>query len=67
MVLTPSLCDLQIQMHIVQKNVKVFSPYWIALQILCAFCWLITIVAAIGSVAGIIIDTRGFAAFQTTA
>jgi len=54
-------------MHIVQKNVKVFSPYWIALQILCAFCWLITIVAAIGSVAGIIIDTRGFAAFQTTA
>ncbi len=58
---------LQIQMHIVQKKIKMFSPYWIALQTLSAFCWLITIVAAVGSVAGIIHDTQGFAPFQTAA
>ena len=60
-------CVAQIQMHIVQKNIKMFSPYWIALQSLSAFCWLITIVAAVGSVAGIIHDTQGFAPFQTSA
>ena len=56
---------MQIQMHIVQKKIKMFSPYWCWLQILSAFCWAVTITSAIGSVAGIIHDTQGFAPFNT--
>ena len=63
--LTLWLACMQIQMHIVQKNIKMFSPYWCALQLLSAFCWAVTISSAIGSVAGIIHDTQGFAAFNT--
>jgi hypothetical protein len=46
-------------MHIVQKHIKRWSPYWIALQSLNVLCQLVSIVAAIGAVEGIYQDWCG--------
>ena len=58
---------LQIQMHIVQKKIPTWSAKWWGLHVLDVICWMVSIVAAIGSIIGIIADTQGFAPFQTTA
>ena len=55
---------VQIQMHIVQKKIPTFSVKWCLLQLLNVICWLVTIVAAIGSIQGMIMDTQGFQAFK---
>ncbi len=57
---------VQIQMHIVQKKIKMWSFHWIWLQSLNVFCWCISIAAAIGSVEGIYADTRNYTPFQTS-
>ena len=41
-------------MHIVQKKIPTFSAKWCGLQLLSAICWCISIVAAIGSIQGVI-------------
>jgi hypothetical protein len=56
----------QIQMHIVQKKIPRWSGKWLFLQGLNIFCWLISIVSAIGSVEGIYADTRNYTPFQTS-
>ncbi len=55
---------LQIQMHIVQKKIPAFSLRWCLLQLLNVICWLVTIVSAIGSIEGMIVDTQGFEPFN---
>ncbi|KAK9906703.1 hypothetical protein WJX75_006478 [Coccomyxa subellipsoidea] len=55
-----------IQMHIVQKKIPRWSGKWLFLQGLNIFCWLISIVSAIGSVEGIYADTRNYTPFQTS-
>ena len=61
------LLPVQVQMHIVQRKIPTWSPKWCALQVLNVICWGVSIVAAIGSIEGIIVDTQGFAPFQTMA
>lgn len=61
------LLPVQVQMHIVQKKVPKWSPEWCALQVLNVICWCVSIAAAIGSIQGIIVDTQGFAPFQSMA
>lgn len=60
-------CALQVQMHIKQKHIPRFSVKWCALQLLNVICFCVSLVAAIGSIEGMIVDTQGFAPFQTTA
>ena len=41
-------------MHIAQKKIPMFSAKWCGLQLLNVICWIISIVAAIGSIDGVI-------------
>ena len=41
-------------MHIAQKKIPRFSAKWCGLQLLNVICWCISIVAAIGSIDGVI-------------
>lgn len=45
---------VQVQMHIAQKKIPKFSAKWCGLQLLNVICWCISIVAAIGSIDGVI-------------
>ena len=54
-------------MHIVQKKIPRWSAKWCSLHVLNIICWMVTVVAAIGSIIGVIADTQGFAPFETTA
>ncbi len=65
-VLMEALGCVQIQMHIVQKKIKMWSLEWIGLQSLNVFCWCISVASAIGSVEGIYADTRNYTPFQTS-
>ena len=47
---------MQIEMHIKQKKIKPWSPYWIALETLNMICQLVSLVACIGAVEGIYQD-----------
>ncbi|KAL1310291.1 amino acid permease 8-like [Arachis ipaensis] len=46
----PLIVFFPIQMHIAQRNIKVASLKWYALQLLNFTCFLITVLAAIGSI-----------------
>jgi hypothetical protein len=56
----------QIQIHIVQNGIKMWTPKWIWLQSLNIFCWLISIVSAIGAIEGIHVDVQNYQPFQTS-
>ncbi len=62
----PLTVFLPIQMHIVQAQVKRFSPKWIALQCLSTVCLLISLGGAVGSLAQIVIDCKDYTPFHTT-
>lgn len=53
-----------IAMHISQKNLKRWTPKWIGLQGLNVGCFLVSFVAALGSIAGIVEDLKKYAPFQ---
>ncbi|KAH7276679.1 hypothetical protein KP509_39G017500 [Ceratopteris richardii] len=53
-----------ISMHISQTGLKKWTRKWVALQALNMGCLLISFVAALGSVAGIVIDLKKYAPFQ---
>ena len=47
-------------MHIVQKNIRMWSPKWLLLHSLQIFCLFISITGMIGSIVGVIEDTRDY-------
>lgn len=53
-----------VEMYIVQTNVKKWSRQWIFLRSLSCVCFLVTLAAAIGSVAGIIIGLKHATVFN---
>ncbi|KAH0897106.1 hypothetical protein HID58_046674, partial [Brassica napus] len=53
-----------IEMHIAQKNMKKFSFTWTWLKILSWACFLVSLVAAAGSVQGLIQSLKDFKPFQ---
>ncbi|GAB2270384.1 Amino acid permease 3 [Dionaea muscipula] len=54
-----------VQMYIAQKKIPMWSNKWIGLQALSTACLAISIAAAAGSVAGIILDLKTYKPFQT--
>lgn len=62
----PLTVFLPIQMHLVQAQVKRFSPKWIGLQCLSTVCLLISLGGAVGSLAQIVIDCKDYTPFHTS-
>ncbi len=62
----PLTIFLPIQMHLVQAQVKRFSPKWIGLNCLSAVCFLISLGGAVGSLAQIVIDCKDYTPFHTS-
>lgn len=62
----PLTVFLPIQMHIVQSQIKRFSPKWIAMQSVSAVCLCISLGGAVGSLAQIVIDCKDYTPFHTS-
>lgn len=54
-----------VEMYIIQKRIPKWSAKWIGLQMLGIACLLMTIGAAAGSVAGIVLDLQTYKPFKT--
>ncbi|WOG84599.1 hypothetical protein DCAR_0103783 [Daucus carota subsp. sativus] len=54
-----------VEMYIVQEKVPKWSSRWISLQMLSVACLIISIVAAVGSFAGVVTDLKAYKPFQT--
>ncbi|KAL1214197.1 Amino acid permease 8 [Cardamine amara subsp. amara] len=52
-----------VSMHIVQTKVKKYSPRWLALQLLVLVCLVVSVLAAIGSIVGLINRVRTYKPF----
>lgn len=55
-----------VEMYISQKKIPKWSTKWVCLQILSAACLIISIAAAAGSVAGVVLDLKSYKPFKTT-
>eukprot|EP00257_Ricinus_communis_P012263 XP_002534252.2 amino acid permease 4 [Ricinus communis] len=55
-----------IEMYISQKRIGRRTSQWLALQILSVCCLFITIAAAVGSVAGVVLDLKTYKPFKTS-
>ncbi|XP_027329979.1 amino acid permease 3-like [Abrus precatorius] len=55
-----------VEMYIVQKKIPKWSLKWICLQMLSVACLIITIAAAAGSVAGVIVDLQTYKPFHNS-
>lgn len=55
-----------VEMYIVQKKVPKWSTKWICLQILSVTCLVISIAAAVGSFAGVVLDLKSYKPFKTS-
>jgi hypothetical protein len=54
------------EMYIVQKKIPKWSTKWICMQLLSIACFIITMVAAAGSVAGVIGDLQTYKPFHAS-
>ncbi|KAL9265710.1 Amino acid permease 3-like protein [Drosera capensis] len=54
-----------VEMYIVQKRIPKWSKKWIGLQILSVACLVLSLAAAAGSVAGILLDLKTYKPFKT--
>lgn len=54
-----------VEMYIIQKRIRKWSSKWICLQLLSVACLIISIAAAVGSIAGIVLDLKVFKPFRT--
>ncbi|KAH7567932.1 hypothetical protein ACOSP7_009785 [Xanthoceras sorbifolium] len=55
-----------VEMYIVQKRIPKWSTKWISLQILSFACLIISIAAAVGSIAGVVTDLKSYKPFKTS-
>ncbi|KAG2663342.1 hypothetical protein I3760_16G024200 [Carya illinoinensis] len=55
-----------VEMYIVQKRIPKWSSKWLCLQILSVACLIISIAAAAGSIAGVVLDLKSYKPFSTT-
>ncbi|KAF8377064.1 hypothetical protein HHK36_030437 [Tetracentron sinense] len=55
-----------VEMYIAQKKIPKWSTRWVCLQILSVGCLIISLAAATGSVAGIVLDLKAYKPFKTT-
>lgn len=54
-----------VEMYMVQKKIAKWTAKWILLRLLSLFCLIVTIVAGVGSVAGVILELKVFRPFHT--
>ncbi|KHG27248.1 Amino acid permease 3 -like protein [Gossypium arboreum] len=54
-----------VEMYISQNKIAKWSTRWLCLQILSIACLIITIAAAAGSIAGVILDLKSYTPFST--
>ncbi|KAJ0231531.1 Amino acid permease 1 [Hirschfeldia incana] len=54
-----------VEMHIAQTKVKKYSPRWIGLKMLCWVCLIVSLLAAAGSIAGLISSVKTYKPFRT--
>lgn len=52
-----------VEMYIAQKKIPKWSTYWISLQMLSVACFIVSIAAAAGSIAGVILDLKVYRPF----
>ncbi|CAJ1977310.1 unnamed protein product [Sphenostylis stenocarpa] len=52
------------EMYLVRAKVPKFSMVWIGVKLLSAFCLIVTLVAAVGSIEGIVADLKTYKPFQ---
>ncbi|XP_042515338.1 amino acid permease 3-like [Macadamia integrifolia] len=55
-----------IEMYVAQKQIPKWSSRWICLQVLSFACLIISIAAASGSIAGVVLDLKVYRPFKTT-
>ncbi|KAF3329332.1 amino acid permease 3-like isoform X2 [Carex littledalei] len=55
-----------VEMYIVQKKVPKWSTRWICLQLLSLACFIISVAAAAGSIAGVVSDLKVYKPFKAT-
>ncbi|KAJ9166694.1 hypothetical protein P3X46_021404 [Hevea brasiliensis] len=55
-----------VEMYIAQKKIPKWSTRWLCLQILSAACLIITIAAAAGSIAGVVVDLKSVKPFNNS-
>jgi amino acid permease len=55
-----------VEMYIAQKKIPKWSTRWICLQMLSLACLVITIAAAAGSIAGVMLDLKAYKPFKTS-
>ncbi|KAA8531141.1 hypothetical protein F0562_005850 [Nyssa sinensis] len=55
-----------IEMYIAQKKIPKWSTRWICLQMLSIACLIISIAAATGSIAGVVLDLKAYKPFKTS-
>ncbi|XP_013635592.1 PREDICTED: amino acid permease 1-like isoform X1 [Brassica oleracea var. oleracea] len=54
-----------VEMNIAQTKVKKYSPRWIGLKVLCWVCLIVSLLAAAGSIAGLISSVKTYKPFRT--
>ncbi|TKY60455.1 Amino acid permease 2 [Spatholobus suberectus] len=54
-----------VEMYISQKNIPKWSNRWISLQIFSVACLVVSVVAAVGSVAGVLLDLKKYKPFHS--
>lgn len=55
-----------IEMYISQKNIGKWTNHWLGLQLLSFTCLIVSVAAAVGSFAGVVLDLQTYKPFQTT-
>ncbi|KAF5176915.1 Amino acid permease [Thalictrum thalictroides] len=55
-----------LEMYIAEKKIRKWTSQWVGLQILSVTCLLISLAAACGSVAGVVLDLKSYRPFRTT-
>ncbi|KAI7731358.1 hypothetical protein M8C21_021655 [Ambrosia artemisiifolia] len=55
-----------IEMYMSQKKIKRWGRQWVGFQILSFGCLLVSVAAAVGSIAGVVLDLKTYKPFKTT-
>ncbi|XP_071696161.1 amino acid permease 4-like [Rutidosis leptorrhynchoides] len=55
-----------IEMYMSQKKIKKWTSQWVGFQILSFGCLLVSVAAAVGSVAGVVLDLKTYKPFKTS-
>lgn len=55
-----------VEMYIAQKKIRRWSTKWVCLQMLSLACLVISVAAAAGSVAGVVLDLKVYRPFKTS-